>query len=157
MPQNYKTMVPQPRPYKKGPFTVEAPGYEKVEGETIPRRNYRTKDALKMRPHDDVATIFDVLKYASAKFGNAKALGHRKLIQEHVETKKIKKMVDGKETQVDKKWTYFELGPYNYMSFVEFEKLALDLGAGFRAIGLASPDRVHIFASTRSAPLPLIV
>ncbi|KAL1640719.1 long-chain fatty acid-CoA ligase [Diplodia intermedia] len=148
MPQNYKTMVPQPRPYKKGPFTVEAPGYEAVEGETIPRRNYRTKDALKMRPHDDIATIFDILKYASAKFGNAKALGHRKLVQEHTETKKIKKMVDGKEEQVDKKWTYFELSPYEYMSFVEFEKLAIDLGAGFRAIGLTSPDRVHIFAST---------
>lgn len=148
MPENFKTMVPQPRPYKKGPFTVEAPGYEKVKGETIPRRNYRTKDALKMRPHDDVATVFDILKYASAKFGNAKALGARKLIQEHTDTKKIKKLVDGKEELVDKKWTFFEYGPYEYMSFVEFERTAIQIGAGFRAIGLKSPDRVHIFAST---------
>lgn len=149
MPVNYKTLVPQPRPYKQPPYTVEAPGYEKVEGETIPRRNYRTKDALKMRPFDDLATVFDLLKYASAKFGNAKALGSRKLVKTHTDTKKIKKMVDGKEESVDKKWTYFELGPYDYISFVEFEQLALQLGAGFRAIGLESPDRVHIFAATR--------
>lgn len=149
MPVNYKTLVPQPRPYKQGPYTVEAPGFERVDGETIPRRNHRTKDALKMRPHDDVATVFDVLKYASAKFGNAKSLGSRKHIKTHNETKKVKKVVDGKETEVDKKWTYFELGPYEYISFVEFEKLAIQIGAGFRAIGLQSPDRVHIFAATR--------
>ncbi|EKG10066.1 AMP-dependent synthetase/ligase [Macrophomina phaseolina MS6] len=148
MPENLKTMVPQPRAYKKGPFTVEAPGFEKVKGETIPRRNYRTKDALKMRPQEDVATVYDILKYSSAKFGNAKAVGSRKLIEEHTETKKVKKMVDGKEEQVDKKWTFFEYSPYEYMSFVEFEKTALQIGAGFRAIGLNSPDRVHIFAST---------
>lgn len=154
MPENLKTMVPQPRAYKKGPFTVEAPGFEKVKGETIPRRNYRTKDALKMRPQEDVATVYDILKYSSAKFGNAKAVGSRKLIEEHTETKKVKKMVDGKEEQVDKKWTFFEYSPYEYMSFVEFEKTALQIGAGFRAIGLNSPDRVHIFASTRSACSP---
>ncbi|KAF2091475.1 acetyl-CoA synthetase-like protein [Saccharata proteae CBS 121410] len=145
---NYKTMVPQPRAYKSPPFTVEAPGFEPVEGETIPRRNYRTKDGLKTRPHDDIATVFDILKYSSAKFGNAKALGHRKLVKTHNETKKIKKMVDGKEQQVDKKWTYFELGPYNYMSFVEYEKLVLQIGSGLRKLGMQSPDRVHIFAAT---------
>ena len=30
---------PLPRMESKGPFTVEASGYEKVEGETIPRRH----------------------------------------------------------------------------------------------------------------------
>ncbi|KAF2138454.1 uncharacterized protein K452DRAFT_276851 [Aplosporella prunicola CBS 121167] len=148
MVQNLKTMTPQPRSYKSPPFSVEVAGCEKVEGETIPRRNVRTKDALKMRPHEDIATIYDVLKYASAKFGNAKAVGTRKLVQMHHETKKIKKMVDGKEQEVDKKWSYFELSPYNYLSFVEYEKLALQIGCGFRALGMQAPDRVHIFAAT---------
>ena len=130
-------------------MTVEAPGFEKVDGETIPRRNAKTKDALKLRPQEDVATLYDVLKYSSAKFGNAKALGMRKILNTHEETKKIKKTVDGQQQEVDKKWTYFELSDYKYMSFVEFEKQALSLGAGFKKLGMSATDRVHIFAATR--------
>lgn len=33
---------------------------------------------------------------------NAKAMGSRKLIKTHQETKKVKKMVDGEEREVDK-------------------------------------------------------
>jgi len=149
MPQNLKTLVPQPKCVKRPPFTVDAPGYEKVEGETIPRRNPRTKDQLKLRPQEDVATVFDILKYSSKKFGNAKSLGTRKLIKTHNETKKVKKMVDGKEQQVDKNWTYYELSEYKYISFHEFEKMALQIGAGFRKLGMNKSDRVHLFAATR--------
>lgn len=147
---DYKTLYPQARSSKSGPMTVEAPGFEKVDGETIPRRNAKTKDALKLRPQEDVATLYDVLKYSSAKFGNAKALGMRKILNTHEETKKIKKMVDGQQQEVDKKWTYFELSDYKYMSFVEFEKQALSLGAGFKKLGMGATDRVHIFAATSS-------
>ncbi|KAF2489366.1 acetyl-CoA synthetase-like protein [Lophium mytilinum] len=148
MVANPKTYMPSARAIKSGPFTVEAPGYEKVEGETIPRRNVKTKDALKLRPREDVATIFDILKYSSASFGNAKAIGHRTIIDTHEETKKIKKMVDGKQQEVDKKWTYFELSGYKYISFVEFEKQVLALGSGLTKLGLTKQDRLHIFAAT---------
>src|SRR2546430_9486683 len=33
-----------PKMTRKPPFSVEAPGYEKVKGETIPRRNPAAKD-----------------------------------------------------------------------------------------------------------------
>lgn len=143
-----KTMVPQPKMYKKPPFSVEAPGYEKVEGETIPRRNTRAKDKLRNRPEEGITTVYDILRSSSKKFGNAKALGSRKLIQMHEEVKKVKKMVDGKEQEVDKKWTYFELTGYEYISFVEYEKLALDIGCAFRKLGMKKDDRVHLFAAT---------
>ncbi|KAK5123040.1 long-chain fatty acid-CoA ligase [Cryomyces antarcticus] len=143
-----KTMAPQAKIYKTPPFTVEAPGYKKVEGETIPRRNTRTKDQLKLRPSDDITTIYDVLRHSAKKFGNAKALGSRKVVKTHHETKKIKKMVDGKEQEVDKNWTFFELSEYHYMSFIEYEKLALQVGMGFRKLGMNKGDRVHIFAAT---------
>jgi long-chain acyl-CoA synthetase len=146
---DYKSMTIQPRPIRSPPYTVEAPGYQPVKGETIPRRNTRTKDELKTRPHEDIGTIHDVLKWSSSKFGNAKALGVRKLIKTHVENKKIKRVVDGKEEEVDKKWTYFELSGYSYRTFAEFEKFALNIGAGFRALGLGAGDRVLIYASTR--------
>jgi hypothetical protein len=149
LPQNLKTFYPLPKAYKKGPYTVEATGVEKVEGETIPRRNVKTKDQLKSRPREDVTTVVDLLKYASATYGNAKAVGYRKLIKMHHENKKVKKMVDGKEQEVDKTWSYFEMGPYNYMSFIEFEKLAVTIGCSLRKLGLETGDKVQLFAATR--------
>ena len=143
----HKTLYPQMS--AKGPFTVEVPGCEKVEGETIPRRNPVSKDKLVTSPSDDVKTIFDIIKKSANKFGNAKALGSRKVIKTHTETKMVKKMVDGEAREVEKKWTYFELGEYNYLSFVEYEKMVLEIGAGLRKIGMEKGDRLHIFAATR--------
>jgi long-chain acyl-CoA synthetase len=149
VPQNLKTLQPLPKIYKPGVVTVEAPGFERVEGETIPRRNAKCKDKLVTQPHPDINTIYDILKYSSKNYGNAKALGSRKLVKTHNEVKKVKKMVDGKETEVDKKWTFFELSEYSYRSFVEFEQLALQLGAGLRKLGMVEHDRVHLFAGTQ--------
>lgn len=133
----------------KGPFSVEASGYSPVEGETIPRRNIASKDKLITTPSEDVATIVDILKRSADKFGNAKALGWRTLITTHQEAKKVKKTIDGKTQEVEKKWTYYELSGYTYMSFVEYERLALQVGAGLRKLGLSKNDRVHLFAATR--------
>ncbi|EMC93463.1 hypothetical protein BAUCODRAFT_241156 [Baudoinia panamericana UAMH 10762] len=146
--QDLKSMVPQPKVYKRPPYTVEVPGAKKVEGETVTRRNHRTVNELKNTPDPDTKTLYDILRRSSQKYGNAKALGKRKLIKMHEETKKVKKTIDGKEQEVDKKWTYFELSPYEYMSFVEYEQLALKVGCGFRALGMQTLDRVHIFAAT---------
>ena len=128
---------------------MEAPGYEAVKGETIPRRHPQAKDKLVSRPEEGIATIYDILTRGSEKFGNAKLVGTRDLIKTHVDTKKVKKMVDGKEQEVDKKWTYFELSEYHYLSYIEYEHLVLQIGAGLRALGMAKDDRVHIFAGTR--------
>jgi long-chain acyl-CoA synthetase len=149
MPSDLKSFTPQAKSYKSGPYTVEASGYEKVDGETIPRRNVRSKDKLKNRPLEEIVTIPDILKYASAKYGNAKCVGTRKLIKIHNETKKIKKVVGGQEQEIEKKWQYFELSEYKYKSFAEMEQLALQLGAGLKKLGLNSPDRVHVYSPTR--------
>ncbi|CAK1363824.1 unnamed protein product [Cercospora beticola] len=146
--KDLRTLVPQPKMYKKPPFTAEVQGAEKKEGETVPRRNVRTKDQLKSTPEEGVNTIFDILKRSSQKYGNAKALGKRKLIKLHEENKKVKKTIDGVEKEVDKKWTYYELSQYEFMSFTEYEQLALNVGCGFRALGMNPQDRVHIFAAT---------
>lgn len=140
-----------PRITKSGPFTVEASGYEPVKGETIPRRHPDSKDKLTTTPSDDVKTIFDILKRSADKFGNAKALGTRKLIKVHNETKKVKKTVDGKTQEVDKNWSYFELSGYSYISFVEYEKLTTQLGAGLRKLGMDPADRLSLFAGTTQA------
>lgn len=144
-----KTQTLYPRISQSGPFTVEASGYEAVEGETLPRRHPKSKDKLTTTPSDDVTTIFDILKRSADKFGNAKAVGTRRLMKTHYENKKVKKTVDGVTTEVDKKWTYYELSGYSYLSFVEYECIVLDIGAGLRKLGLAKDDRLHLFAGTR--------
>lgn len=75
-------------------------------------------------------------------------MGSRKLIKEHVEEKMITKKVKGKETEVPKKWTYYEYGPYEYISFIELQKATLRLGCGLRALGMESGDKLEIFAGT---------
>jgi long-chain acyl-CoA synthetase len=143
-----KKATVQPKIYSKGPFSKEVPGVEPVEGETIPRRNPDIQDRLVTRPHPDIKTTYDVVRTSAAKYGNAKALGTRKLIKTHKDTKKIKRMVDGVETEVDKVWTYFELSGYTYRSFVDYEKMVLSIGSGLRKLGMVKEDRVHIFAAT---------
>ena len=138
-----------PKMTKKPPFSIEVSGYTKKDGETIPRRNPCAKDKLVTVPSDEVTTLYENLKRSAAKFGNAKAMGWRKLIKTHTETKKVKKMVDGKEQEVDKNWTYFELSGYNYITFVEYEAMALAAGAGFRNLGLQKDDKIHLYGATR--------
>jgi long-chain acyl-CoA synthetase len=134
---------------KKPPFSVDASGYEKKEGETIPRRHPLAKDQLLVTPASEVRTIYDNLRRSARKFGNAKAIGTRKIIKTHVENKKVKKIVDGQEQEVDKKWTYFELSPYSFISFVEYEQMALQCGAGLRNLGLKPGDMIHLYGATR--------
>lgn len=139
----------QPRMVKKGPFTVEAPGYEPVEGETIPRRIVAAKDKLVERPDENTATTFDIVRRGAKLFGNAKCIGSRRLIKTHVENKKVKKVVNGVEEEVEKQWTYYELSGYSYLSFNEYEKLVIQIGSGFQKLGLTKGQRLMIYASTR--------
>lgn len=146
--RSLKNITVQPKFYHSPPFSAEAPGYKPVDGETIPRRHPLTVNKLATHPSEEVSTVFDIIKRSSEKYGNAKAVGSRSLIKTHQEVKKVKKMVDGKQQEVDKKWTYFELSGYKYMTFSEYEKLILQIGAGYRKLGLKKEDRVHIFAAT---------
>ena len=138
----------QPRMVNKPPFSVEVPGCEPVPGETIPRRVPWAKDGLIIYPAEGVKTTYDVIKRSARLYGNSKAVGSRRLIKTHVENKKVKKIIDGEEQEVDKKWTYFEMSGYTYMSFHEYEQLALQLGCGLRKLGLQKDDKIHLYGAT---------
>ncbi|KAE8329120.1 hypothetical protein BDV39DRAFT_172578 [Aspergillus sergii] len=138
----------QPRISKKAPFSVEVPGVEAKPGETVPRRLPAAKDGLILKPVEDVATTYDVFRRSARVFGNAKAVASRRLIKTHEENKKVKKVIDGVEKEVDKKWTYFEMSGYSYKSFVEYEQVALQLGAGLKKLGLETGDKIHLYGAT---------
>ncbi|KAM3080026.1 long-chain fatty acid-CoA ligase [Clarireedia jacksonii] len=141
------TTTLQPRMSRKPPFTAEVQGIPAVDGESIPRRNVRHPQLLSS-PQPGIATVFDIVKHSSRQYGDARALGSRKLIQKHKEIKKVKKVVDGQPKEVDKEWTYFEMSHYEYISFKEYEVTVLSIGAGFRDIGMTKDNRVHLFAAT---------
>ncbi|KAL1853535.1 hypothetical protein VTK73DRAFT_9008 [Phialemonium thermophilum] len=133
---------------EKPPFTVEAPNCQPAKGETVPRRHPKAKNGLIERPAPDVATTYDLLKRSGEKYANEPAVGSRKLIQTHKELKKVPKMVDGNVVEVDKEWIYFELSDYTYMTYEEYLKLVLEVGAGLRKLGLSPGEKVHLFATT---------
>lgn len=144
-----KTAIPQPGMFKSPPFTAEVPGSPQVDGETVPRRNIKFLTSLVSRPCEEVATLFDILLRSAEKFGDLDGVGTRRLIQTHVEVKKVKKVVDGTEREVDKKWVYFEMGEFEFETFGGYVGRTLKLGSGLRKLGLEAGDRVHVFAATR--------
>ena len=151
-PKDTRTVYP--KMMQSGPFSVEASGYEPVKGETIPRRHPSAKDKLSTTPAEDVTTIYDILKRSADAFGNAKCLGSRTVKNIHTETKKVKKVVDGKEQEVDKKWNYFELSEYSFKTFIEYEKLCMQVGSGLRKLGLEKGNVVQLYGATRCTPVP---
>lgn len=145
----WKTAVQPLYQVHKPPFTIEAPGYEKKEGETIPRRHPKAKDGLLEFPADDVRTVYDVLKRSARLYPDEPAVGSRKLIDLHKEKTKIQKNVDGQVKEVEKEWQFFELSPYSFLTYAETHKYVLQLGAGLRKLGLSKGSRLHLFATTQ--------
>lgn len=121
---------------------------ETPEGHGKIRRSIHSANGLLNTPHPDIATVYDIVQFAAKTYGVKRAMGYRKLIKEHVEEKTITKKVDGKEQKVPKKWTYYEYGDYEYISFIEMQKATMRLGSGLRHIGLQKGDKLEIFAGT---------
>jgi long-chain acyl-CoA synthetase len=137
-----------PRMTAKGPFSIEVPGQQPIEGETPVRRHPLAVNGLLTTPTDDITTVHELVRASVAKFGNAKCMGSRKLVRTHLDKKMVKKVVNGEETEVEKTWTFFEMSPYEYISYVDYERMTHQLGAGLRKLGLEKGDRVHIYAAT---------
>jgi long-chain acyl-CoA synthetase len=135
----------QPQTVKKGPYTVPAHGALPVVGETLPRRHPSAQHKLLQHPEQGVETIYDILERSARKFGNADALGSRRVLDTHVETKSTP---DGRGGTVEKKWTFSELSDYTYISFEELRKRALRVGAAMRMLGLQRGDRVEVYGAT---------
>ncbi|KAI0813054.1 acetyl-CoA synthetase-like protein [Xylaria sp. FL0064] len=133
---------------QKPPFMVQDMSAPEVEGESRPYRHIKAKDGFITRPSPEIGTVYDLFTTTAKKFGTKPAIGTRSLVKTHVETKKVPKVVDGIKTEVEKKWTYFELSPYKYLTYKEYETRALNVGAGLRKLGLEPGDKIHIFAST---------
>ncbi|KAG4279776.1 hypothetical protein FPRO06_11110 [Fusarium proliferatum] len=126
--------------FHTAPYTIESPGYLKVAGESLPRRHPRAKHGLLECPTDGVRTVFDIVRNSAKLYPHHKTVGTRKLIKMHREFK----IIEDKK----KEWVYYELGPYNYLNYSQYEQLTIEIGSGLRKLGLSSSSKVYLFGTT---------
>lgn len=144
-----RSMYIEPRLYSSPPFSLEVRDHASIPGETTPRRHPLQVNGLISRPSPEIATLYDVLIHSSKKYKDLPTAGTRKHIETHVESKFVKQVVEGKEIEVEKKWTFFEMGDFEYITFGEYAQRAMRIGSGLRKLGLTKGDKLHIFATTR--------
>ena len=134
-------------PVDKAPHTIEVSGTV-AEGETAPRRSAKCKDGLIVRPSGDIHTLWDFVLHGARENPDRQAIGWRSLIKMHQEKKKVPKVVNGVKTEVEKEWQFFELSPYSWFTYKEWEGYTRQLGSGLRKLGFSKGDMMHIFAAT---------
>ena len=61
--------------------------------------------------------MVDFFEECVKRQGKRNAMGWREFIDTHFETKKVTKKVDGKDTQVNKDWVYYEYAKYSYIHY----------------------------------------
>lgn len=131
---------------------LNVPVGEAKKGETAPRRNIKNKAAAVTKPAGYTCkTIYEFFNQAVEKHGKKRnCQGWRDLVEIHEETKKITKIIDGEEVEIDKKWLYYEKSDYKYITFGELQTLINHYGKGLVKIGLnhSVSDKLHIFAAT---------
>ena len=121
-----------------------------VEGETRVRRSHLSPDKLIDSPKEDVKTLYDVLQHSVKKHGGSKnALGYRKIEKIIEEEKEVTKVIGGVEKKELKTWKYFQLSPYNWLTYDDVDQEIRTIGSGLVKLGLNKGSKLTIFAATR--------
>jgi long-chain acyl-CoA synthetase len=118
-------------------------------GESGVRRLAKTKDTLITQPTDGIETAYDIVSHAAHTHGNRNAFGWRDVVDIIEEEKEVKKVVDGQEVVEKKKWKYFELSDYKYMSYLDVKTGVSEIGRGLINLGLSKGDVFNVYAQTR--------
>lgn len=128
--------------------TVEV-GPPKEEGYTRIRRLAKTADRLVTQPFEGIETVYDVLAYAARTHGTRDSFGYRDVIDIIEEEKEVKKFVGGKEVTEVKKWKYFHLSDYKFISFLDVQEAVSEIARAFIDLGITTDDIVNVYSATR--------
>ncbi|KAJ7712337.1 hypothetical protein B0H16DRAFT_1892429 [Mycena metata] len=113
-----------------------------------PRRLAISADKLVTQPFTGIDTVYDVLQYVAKTHGTRDALGWRDIVDVHEEAKEVTKTVDGKEVKETKKWKYFQLSGYKYITYVGLKDQVDEIARGLVDLGLTTDDVCNIYAAT---------
>lgn len=140
-------MVSTNRPGHFGKGSVEvAPPAREGEGPT--RRFAIAAGKLIEQPFEGIDTIPDIVDYAARTYGTRDALGWRDVVDVHEEEKEITKLIDGKEVKEKKKWKYFELSDYKYITFVQLKEAISEVARGLLDLGITTDDVFNVYSQT---------
>ncbi|KAL7416762.1 long-chain-fatty-acid-CoA-ligase [Mrakia frigida] len=112
------------------------------------RRSHLSKELLDRPKGLGIDTVYDVFPVLAKKYGDRKAAGYRDVIATVEEEKDVKKIVDGKEVTEKKKWKYFTLSDYKFLSYNEVFARIEEVASGLRHLGIQEGSRVGIYADT---------
>lgn len=112
------------------------------------RRLAISSAALVTQPVEGVETVADVISYAARTHGSHPAWGWRDVVKIHTEEKDIKKMVDGEQITEKKKWNYFELSDYKYITFLDIQERVSEVARGLISLGVTKEEIVNVYAAT---------
>ncbi|GAA5879725.1 hypothetical protein JCM1840_006838 [Sporobolomyces johnsonii] len=129
------------------PSSVEV-GPPAPKGQTRARRYAPTADQLATTPEPGVEVVADLLAHSAKTRPDLPAVGWRDIIRMHEEEKDVKKMVGGKETIEKKKWQYYELSDYKYLTYKEMADVVKDAASALRETGHGTDTIFNIYAST---------
>ncbi|KAJ7748041.1 hypothetical protein B0H16DRAFT_1725657 [Mycena metata] len=102
-----------------------------------PSRNLRRQTR-----HPAIDTVYDVLQYVARTHGTRDALGWRDIVDVHEEAKEVVKTVNGKEVKEIKKWKYFQLSGYKYITYVQLKEQVDEIARGLVDLGLTTDDSI---------------
>ncbi|EPY53810.1 long-chain-fatty-acid-CoA ligase [Schizosaccharomyces cryophilus OY26] len=117
-------------------------------GESHTYRSIHSANKLLTTPEDGVKTVYDLFHGAVKSHGVREAMGTRKLIKEHVEEREIIRKVNGTQVAEKKTWKLYELGPYEFMNYIQTYDIALALGSGLKVNGITTDSSLLFFAGT---------
>lgn len=112
------------------------------------RRLAILSDRLVTQPVEGIDVMPDVIDYAAGQFGNREAMGWRSIVSVHEEEKEVKKTVGGKEVTETKKWKYFELSDYQYLSYLEVKERICELARGLVHYDIKKEDIFNVYSQT---------
>lgn len=88
--------------------------------------------------------------YAARTHGSKQAFASRTVEKIIEEEKEVTKKVGGKDKKEMKKWSYFKLSPYTWITYEQALAQVKTIGAGLRALGAEGEKETffNIYAST---------
>lgn len=104
---------------------------------SVKRHSSKSNEPLVSTPHPSINSLWDLVEYAATKHGCATAHGFRPVLED------VENTFDGAKS------IRRQRGPYQWSSYNDYKDLVIQVGSGFRALGLNTGDKVHIYAATR--------
>lgn len=122
----------------------EEPGHSPVY------RNHVTKESgeLFRALPNGATTLYHSVQSSIKAHGPNICFGSRRIVDNIEEIKEIERKVDGKTVKEKKTWKYYQLSPYEWVTYNELGQQLTDLGCAMKHIGLGGDKRLAIFAPT---------